>query len=60
MIEKKSKTVSIGKSELKNLLKEIVREMVQTGELGQLLTESNVSNVTQMVVPTQPYETTKF
>jgi hypothetical protein len=54
MIEKKSKTVSIGKSELKNLLKEIVREMVQTGELGQLLTESNVSNVTQMVVPTQP------
>jgi hypothetical protein len=54
MIEKKQKTVSIGKSELKNLLREVVKEMAQTGELSMLLTESASVNGLTVNVPPQP------
>lgn len=54
MIEKNKKTVSIGKSELKNLLREVVKEMAQTGELSMLLTESASVNGLTVTVPNQP------
>lgn len=54
MIDKKSRTVSIGKSELKNLLREVVKEMAQTGELSKLLTEAVSSNGIPVTVQNQP------
>lgn len=54
MIDRKPKTVSVGKTELKNLLREVVKEMAQSGELGTLLTESVSSNGIPIAVPNQP------
>jgi len=53
MIDKKPKTVSIGKSELKGLLREVVKEMAQTGELSKLLTESVSANGIPVTIPNQ-------
>lgn len=54
MIDKKPKTLSIGKNELKNLLREVVKEMAQTGELSKLLTESASTNGIPVTIPNQP------
>ncbi|NBP16136.1 hypothetical protein EBU95_17420 [bacterium] len=53
MIDKKTKTVSIGKSELKGLLREVVKEMAQSGELSRLLTESVSANGIPVTIPNQ-------
>lgn len=53
MIDRKPKTVSVGKTELKNLLREVVKEMAQSGELSTLLTESASINGIPVTIPNQ-------
>jgi hypothetical protein len=50
----KKKTVQIGKSELKSLFREVLKEMVQSGELTKLIQESVQATPQQMIARSNP------